>query len=212
VLAAEGDERMQIAVAGATGRTGRQIIVQALRRGHSIKALTRREPPPSTAGEVAWISGDTTIADSLFEFLEGADAVISAVGPRSARSSDTCTTATRNLLNAGARRLIVVSGMGVTLPEDRKGAMDRIVASVVRLLSPNVFEDKVRELDLLRSSEAEWTAIRVGALMAGDDPKPVKADAFKPAGFRIDVGSLAAFCVEEAESRRFVRQAPFVSL
>lgn len=202
---------MRIAVAGATGRTGRQIVVQALARGHSIKALTRQEPPPST-GDLTWVSGDTATARSLLHFVEDADVVISAVGPRSPRSSDTCTTATRNLLEAGARRMIVVSGMGVTLPDDRKGPVDKIVASVVRLLSPNVFDDKVRELELLRGSEVDWTAARVGALMAGDDPKPVRADAFKPRGFRIDVGSLAAFCLDEAESRRFTRQAPFVSL
>ena len=32
---------MRIAVIGATGRTGRQVVAQALARGHAVTAVTR---------------------------------------------------------------------------------------------------------------------------------------------------------------------------
>jgi putative NADH-flavin reductase len=32
---------MRIAVIGATGRTGRQVVAQALARGHTVTAVTR---------------------------------------------------------------------------------------------------------------------------------------------------------------------------
>lgn len=201
---------MKLGVTGATGRVGRHVVSQAAQRGHQVTALTRREAAPLEG--VTWITGSIDDLASLRRVVEGADAVISAIGPSPSRKSDTCLTSTRNLVAAGARRVIVVSGTGVTLPGDRKSVLDRFMAKIVSMLSPEIYRDKVLELEFLQSTDIDWTAVRVGALFEGKHPNPIKADAITPPGARMDTASLASFLLDEAEQPRFIRRAPFVAL
>jgi len=202
-------ELMRIAVAGATGRTGRELVRQALSRGYSVTALTR-SGPQYEAANLNWANGRVEDLDSIRRLVDGADIAISAVGPTSMQSN-ACSISTSNLVASGIRRLIIVSGQGVTLPDDRKGVIDRIVSFLVRRSAPEIFADKVRELDVLRLSQCDWTAARVGALLNGRVPRPAKAHLTRPPGQSIDTASLAAWCLDEVEHNRFVRQAPFVS-
>lgn len=201
---------MLIAVAGATGRTGRLIVQRARARGHTVRALIRADAPATQYENLTWVTGSIDDPHALKSLLNGSEVVISALGPRKERI-DVCSVATANLIAAGAPRLIVVSGMGLTLPGDRKSPLDKAVARMVALLSRPVYEDKVREIGILQASSIPWTAVRVGALLDGVDIKPVKVDRQRPPGFAINAGSLAAFCVSEAEDARYIEQAPFVA-
>jgi putative NADH-flavin reductase len=60
---------MRITVFGATGRTGRYILAEGLRRDHQLTAFTRWP---------AALVGPSTLADSP-QAIDGADAVISSV-------------------------------------------------------------------------------------------------------------------------------------
>lgn len=113
---------MLIGVLGATGRTGRRVVEQALQRGHSVRALTRRPEAAEERPKLTWVPGSSDSIEALENLVEGTDGIISAIGPRPGRERDTCSTATRNLIAAGIRRLVVVSGAGVTLPGDQKGS------------------------------------------------------------------------------------------
>lgn len=64
---------------------------------------------------------------------------------------------------------------------------------------------------LLQSSSIDWTALRVGMLLNGAEPKPVRASLRKPQGQSINCGSLARFALQVAADGSFSRQAPFVS-
>ena len=201
---------MRIAIAGATGRTGRLIVQHALSNGHTVQALARQALSALSVSGLTWVLGDIDDIASLKQMIDGSDAVISAVGPRPDRTN-VCSVATSHLIDAGAPRLLVISGMGVTLPGDQKSFVDKAVSRVVRLLSPQVFADKEFELEILQRSAIPWTAARIGALSDSGEIKPVKADAHRPPGFAVNTGSLAAFCVSEIEKGQFVRQAPFVA-
>lgn len=126
---------LRLAIVGATGRTGREIVKRALEAGHAVKALHRGRMPSTTSERLRWIAADIDDADKLRQLVEDVDVVISAIGPRPGRLSDTCSTASAALIAAGARRLVVVSGMALDLPGDQKGFVGRIAARIVRALS-----------------------------------------------------------------------------
>ena len=70
-----------IAVLGATGRTGRIFVQEAVRRGHTVKAVVRsvnarQDLPPG----VTMIQGDATDESFLQQPIEGADVVVSLLG------------------------------------------------------------------------------------------------------------------------------------
>ncbi|MEO6013917.1 MAG: NAD(P)H-binding protein [Devosia sp.] len=200
---------MKLAVLGATGRTGRLVVQAAIKRGHTVTALTRGKPP-SDQNNLKWVKGDIGSRRALHDLIEGQDAVISALGPNRQRQ-DVCSVATANLIAIGVKRLIVVSGAAVDAPDDSKDIVGRVVSYAVSKLSPAVFADKQHELSLLLGSEAEWTAARAPRLTDGNSRRPIRARLDRSAGTKVERIGLAEFCLDCAEHGSFVRQAPFVS-
>jgi NADPH:quinone reductase-like Zn-dependent oxidoreductase len=74
-----------VLVAGATGRTGTLAVERLLAEGYSVRALVRDSEQASVlpAGAVA-VVGDATNPESLPAALKDVDAIISAMGARSA--------------------------------------------------------------------------------------------------------------------------------
>ena len=198
---------MFIAVIGATGRVGKHVVRQALNRGHTVRALTRSAPTYEHEG-LSWVRGSVEDGAAVKALILDSDAAISAIGPSG--KMDTCSVSTTSLIAAGVRRLIVVSGSGIDAPGDRKDVIGRVASTIVKWLSPQVFADKVKELSILLESDIDWTAARAGAILKGDEIKPVKVSLLRLDGNAINCASLAAFCIEEAEQHRYPRQAPFV--
>jgi len=84
LTAAAGVERTDrtLVVAGASGRTGRHIVAQALEAGFEVRAMTR--DPQRAAARIAadypWIRADVRESDRLRDALSGAEFVICAIG------------------------------------------------------------------------------------------------------------------------------------
>ena len=69
---------MRIAMTGATGFVGTQLLEQARAAGHDVAALTRR-PQPSRAG-VTWGEGALDRSDRLTALMRAAGAVVHVAG------------------------------------------------------------------------------------------------------------------------------------
>jgi uncharacterized protein YbjT (DUF2867 family) len=100
-------ERRRIAVAGATGRVGRQVVDVLTVRGYDVVPISR-----STGVDV--ITGD-----GLAHALEGVECVVdtaTGLSPEQEPATEFFTTAARNLHEAGeragVRRIVVVSIIG----------------------------------------------------------------------------------------------------
>ena len=73
---------MKVAVVGATGRTGRLLVEELLRRGHEVRVLVR-DPDrlADLGGRVETVTGESRDAAAVRALVTGADAVVSALGP-----------------------------------------------------------------------------------------------------------------------------------
>jgi putative NADH-flavin reductase len=168
---------MKLTIFAATGGIGRQLLEQAIAAGHDVTAVARN--PQSLAGAAARVAAaDLASAEpaSLQAAVAGADAVLSALGPRTkadagvvARGTKAITTA---MQSAGARRIIVVSAAPIgTVPSPGRphpprhdpgdGLIIRYLADpiVKRALRAN-YADLARMEDVLRGSDLDWTAVR----------------------------------------------------
>jgi len=97
-----------IAIIGATGRAGSQLLEEAIRRGHTVTAIARKaSAAPARAGVTA-VDVDVTDTAALQKALARHDAVFSAAH-FSTIASDKIITSVRN---AGVKRLLVVGGAG----------------------------------------------------------------------------------------------------
>ncbi|TRY77957.1 hypothetical protein TCAL_12971 [Tigriopus californicus] len=72
---------MKIAVLGATGQTGMNVVSQALDKGHSVKAIVRTPAKMTiTHANLEVVEGNIFSAESLQEHFKDVDAVISTLG------------------------------------------------------------------------------------------------------------------------------------
>src|SRR6266478_636996 len=109
---------MKLFVIGATGRTGREIVEQALARGHRVTAFVRSPESINLQDErLTVIEGSALEEDQLANTMQNHDAVISTLGPRKVFKPgsllhDSALATTRAMQRAGIKRLVVLSASG----------------------------------------------------------------------------------------------------
>ncbi|MFH8336359.1 NAD(P)-dependent oxidoreductase [Streptomyces sp. AM6-12] len=97
---------MRIAVLGATGRVGRLVVEQALRRGHEVVALVRRPETRPMHGQptVEIRQADVTVP-AAFPELRDVDVVVSALGIGKGEAQGTLVAGARVLADVPVRTL-----------------------------------------------------------------------------------------------------------
>jgi putative NADH-flavin reductase len=74
---------MKLFVIGATGRTGREIVRQALAKVHDVTAFVRSPDGIASKDErLTVLKGNVMDEDELFRAMQNHDAVVLTLGPR----------------------------------------------------------------------------------------------------------------------------------
>lgn len=149
--------RLNVLAVGATGSIGNLVVAEAIRQGHSIRALVRnqsrtRELPSNVQVAV----GDLTKPDTLQEAVRNIDAIVfthgsDRGGKQGAESVDYG--GVRNILRAlGTKkpRIALMTAIGVT---NREGSYNR---------STEVHDWKRRAERLVRAGGYPYTIVRPG--------------------------------------------------
>ncbi|MBO0875309.1 MAG: NAD(P)H-binding protein [Pseudonocardia sp.] len=171
---------MNITIFGGTGPTGRELIRLALAEGHTVTAVARnpaaladlqtRSAAPSRPGPanaaLTVRAGDVLEPDTLAGAVDGADAVLSALGSRTGRAPTTVYSAgTAHILDAmrtaGVRRLVTLTAAPMG-PREERGAFERLLDRGLYLAFGGGYDDMARMEDMLRTraGDAEWTVVR----------------------------------------------------
>jgi putative NADH-flavin reductase len=137
--------------------------------------------------------------------------VVSAIGPDSntPEQVDRLRTGMRQALAAmgrhGVRRMVNLSGAGITAPDERKPMLDRVIPRIVGRFARHVVAAKQAEYDLLAASDAEWVAVRPALVTDGPLTGSYVAgpDALRP-GARISRADVAHLMRREAEHPTYV--------
>ncbi|MFC4533935.1 NAD(P)-dependent oxidoreductase [Sphaerisporangium dianthi] len=157
---------MKITVFGATGRTGREVVRQALDAGHQVTAVVRdpaRLPISHSALEV--ITADVTSPDALRPALAGRDAAISALGPNGRKDVGIASAALSAIVRAmeanDVRRLVVVSAVPVgPIPDGEPFLYRTVVLPLLKRVLRDGYADLRAMEDEVRHSPLEWTIVR----------------------------------------------------
>ncbi|MFI6316216.1 NAD(P)-dependent oxidoreductase [Nonomuraea sp. NPDC050556] len=200
-----------IAVIAATGRTGQNIVQQALDAGHTVTAIARR-PLDLQHPRLTHQSADVLTPGSLR--LTGYDAVISALGSTGRQPTTLYSAGTAAIIAAmpPAGRLIVLSSAGLAVP-DKAGLATRLLGRLLYRLMRHPYDDMTRMEALLAASDLDWTAIRPTGLT--DDPatgKPrVSIGARQRVGHRTSRAELAAYILDHLDDPATYRTAVAIS-
>ncbi|OZY44465.1 NAD(P)-dependent oxidoreductase [Pseudomonas lundensis] len=110
----------KIAIIGATGRAGSQLLEEALRRGHSVIAIARHASKIGQREHVVTKDVDVHDAQALQEALAGSDVVLSAAH----FSTLPVEAIIEPVKKAGVKRLLFVGGAGSLLLPDGTKVID----------------------------------------------------------------------------------------
>jgi putative NADH-flavin reductase len=209
---------MRILVIGASGGTGRELVQQALERGHEVTALVRK--PSRLRVEHPHLKvcvGNVLDTASLAAAVKGQEAVLSALGhKRWLYPTRILSLGTGNLIEAmsaaGVRRFVCETALGFGDTWWRGGLYYTLF--VHPFILPFYFHDKGRQEAVVRNSTLEWTLVRPGALTNGR-----KRGAYRQGPLvghwlwtvRISRADVAAFMLDQLQSTEYLRAAPGVA-
>lgn len=162
---------MRLLIIGATGGTGRQLVVQALEAGHQVTALVRKPSKLKLNHErLAVMKGNVLDYPSVAAAVKGQQAVLSALGhKRWIIPSRILSAGTKNIIRAmdehGVRRFICETSLGVGDSFGRLGLYYTLFTIPVILFF--YFHDKGLQERYIKESSLDWVIVRPGRLTNG---------------------------------------------
>ena len=160
---------MRITVFGASGRTGRSLVEQALEHGHEVVAFVRDASGFEESGERLDVhEGDARDLEAVAEAIRGSDAVISVLALLKAEDEPEYSEATRTIVDAakseGVRPVVVTANRDVFGDDEVTGEF----AAHAR--------EHRRNRETLKASGLDWTILAAG--WVADEPPAGAYEAF----------------------------------
>jgi len=199
----QNDRRIRLLVIGATGRTGRLLVEQALGRGHQVTAFVRHTASLMAAPNLDIAVGDPRRADQLTGALPGHDVAVSILGHTSAGDATILCDAAAAMLAAmertGVSRTIVVS-QALAFP-----SANPIVVLLTWVLARTLADSLAMERRV-RSAAVDWTIVRPPMLRSGGAPRGYRVHPNEIGGrWSMQRADLATFLLDEAENGEYRR-------
>jgi putative NADH-flavin reductase len=199
---------MNVVVFGASGRTGRLVVEQALAKRHAVTAFVRSaaafvEQPPS----LRVVVGDALDDSAIEAAVTGQQAVVSTIGPNSNRPDNIGSESTAKII-AAMKRQGVLRLLCITSADDVDAGFlfERMVKP---LFLRHVFADKAAQEMSIFKSGLDWTIVRPPILRDGPRTGAYRLaiGATPQGGWRVSRADVADFIVRELGRKDYVHQA-----
>ncbi len=208
---------MKICIFGADGRTGQEVVREALKQKHEVVASIYRSPrkdlfPPSVNIQVGNVIDETYVLNTLIDV----DVVISVIGHVKGSDPLMQTKGVRNIITSmnthNIRRLISLTGTGVRVSGDTPSLLDKVGNIIIKLIDRERIIDGIKHFDVIKKSGLDWTVLRV--LKLSQSPKQ-KQDYHLtdhgPAENMTSRKKVAKILIDLASNNTFIEKAPVVS-
>ena len=204
---------MKLLVFGASGKTGREVVRQALARGYMVTAFVRQTARlPIAHANLRLVAGEISNPEAIARVVAGQTAVISTLGVGQPMTHDQTViegvrAIARAAEQASVERLLYLSFIGVQDSRDAAGFVLRQLATT--LLRHEVADHEVKEAAII-ASFVDWTIVRppkltngrlTAAYRVGED---IRARSPLPLMSRADV---ADFMLRQLTDAAFIRKA-----
>lgn len=196
----------KIAIIGATGRAGSQLLEETLRRGHSVTAIARNTDKLAARPGVTVKQVDALDANALQQAVSGNDVVISAAHFATLPASAVI----GPVKKAGVKRLLVVGGAGSLLLPGGGRVIDSPGFPAEYKAEASAGADFLEALR--QEKELDWTFLspsaefveteRTGKFRVGQDDLLVSAEGRSWISF----ADYAIALIDEVESPKHSRQ------
>lgn len=203
---------MQITIFGPTGLVGKQLVKDGLALGHTILAYGRNVFVAKFPENDKLIlkSGALFDDEELRIAMEGADAVITALGGAKDGEDFTRSLGMKHIINqmtkAGVKRIISIGGYGIL---DGIDGQLRMFDEDFDDAEVNVSVEHLKALQTMENAGVNWTMVATKEIHQGgpDGNYVVQANVLpKNNNGIVSLGNLSLFCLTELEKNNFVNQ------
>jgi len=191
---------MKLFVIGATGRTGREVIEQALARGDHVTAFVRSPESITLRNErLTVLKGNAIDENQLSDAMQDHDAVLSTLGPRevfkpSSLLHDSALATTRAMRRSGVKRFVVLSA-AAHFP----GIPNRIASFILR----NHMRDSLAMEKIVQANGLDWTIARPPRLTQEQYTTYRSREGAAPKmGFTLSRKAVATFMLDAIEQKK----------
>lgn len=205
---------MKLVIFGASGKTGKLLVKQALDQGHMVTAYVRRDSAigvqhPNLTIIVGTLAETMTMRNAII----GADCCLSTLGGTSlTKHSSNIIKGIDNIINLmedeGVKRLIYLSSLGA-------GESRYYMPRFIRFLLADIFlrvplADHTINETRIKNSKLDWTILRPGALTDGPKTEIAIHGCEKPRilkSNRISRANVAGFILLQTTSVQHIKKA-----
>lgn len=209
------NNKSKIAVLGGSGRTGGYVVATLLQQQHQLNVLVRN-PENSIVNSplIKCIYGDAGDSQTICKLLQGCQAVISTIGQRKDEPL-IAARATANIIKEmqfqKIRRYILLAGLNVDTPRDRKGAQTEAATTWMKANFPGIQQDRQNAYSILSTCNVDWTMVRVPMIDFAAGTGNFKVSLYDCPGTSINAGDIAEFLVAQLNDARYFKQSPFIA-
>ncbi|MHA4741945.1 NAD(P)-dependent oxidoreductase [Dyadobacter sp. MSC1_007] len=205
-------DKYEIAVVGAGGGIGRQVVELALAEGHKVTAIVRNPAKLMLEHEnLLIVKGDIMDLASLSGALENKDAVISAIGKNSVKKTSLYSQGNKNLLelfkNTSTQRVFFISASGLEVNPSHSILVQLVTRFILQKILKNMYADLWKMEEIVKGSDIAWTIMRPPQLTDGALTGRYRhsIDHFLPKGLKISRADLAHFILRNIANEQIVQ-------
>ena len=206
---------MNLLIIGSTGGTGKQLVKQALNRGHNVTAFARNPSKIKIKHDrLKIVKGNVLNVDSLWNAITGQDVVLCALGhKRWLYPTKILSKGTSNIIEAMEKnkvnRFICETSLGLGESTGRMGLYYTLF--VIPFILPFYYWDKRKQESVIKSSSLDWTIVRPGALNNRKARGKYRQGSKVGNWFytvRISRADVADFMLNQLEDNKYVHSTP----
>jgi len=162
------------------------------------------------------VAGDSTDAAAVGKAIQGTDAVVVALGHSKNSPRTMMADSARHIIAAmkqyGVRRIITMTGAGVSAPEDQPKLMNHVIKFLLKTISPQVLKDSEDHVQIIKDSGLDWTVVRGPMLTEGAHTGNYRVGwVGVNTSARISRADVADFMLKQVNANDYVRKMPMVS-
>lgn len=163
---------MNILVFGATGKTGKEFVAQALQNGHFITSIVRSASAIDfTHPNLVVVKGEVLDLDVQAQYWNNIDAIVSCLGVRHRRPTTIYSDGIRNILTAmklyDIKRVVCLSAGAVIIPPKASFVLKFLTKYVLQPLLKYAYADMLKMEEILALTKLNWTIVRPPRLTNG---------------------------------------------
>lgn len=198
---------MKIAMFGATGRVGGEVLKKALADGYEVITLARTPSKLDKHELLTVVEGDIRNKSSVESIISGSDFVFSAIGTD---KTTTLTEAIPHVIQAMKQeklsRIVTIGTAGILQSRTTPDLLRYEARDSNRKLT-FAAEEHHKVYELLDQSQLEWTIVCPTYLPDGpaEGDYRIEKDYLPIDGKKITVGDTVAFAYEELTDKNYVR-------